>query len=235
MFNRKVFLLISLFILHFLPAYAGLPPVLDCGKYRTDSNYGNIAYHLGYLGFNQAPELSPLFSVLRRAYKIDTAVETGTFNGATSISLSFIFDQVHTIEIVDSTFSDAYSRLKNYSNIHCHLGSSEKVLYLLLPALQDQRVLFYLDAHWENYWPLLDELEEISKTHKDNCIIVIDDFKVPGRSDIPYDAYGSHECSHEYVKAKLSKVFTSYTFHYIIPENPQLSRAKFVAIPKSWQ
>jgi hypothetical protein len=115
-----------------------------------------------------------------------------------------------------------------------HLGSSEMVLSELLPTLTDKRILFYLDAHWGKFWPLLDELVEIGKTHRDNCIIVIDDIKVPGRPDILYDAFEGHESSLAYVLDNLNLVFTDYTYHYIIPKDIR-SRAKFVAIPKTWK
>ena len=121
-------------------------------------------------------------------------------------------------------------KLKEFSNVECHLGSSQKVLSELLPFMKQERLLFYLDTHWGAHWPLLEELEEISKTHKDNCVIVIDDFKVPDRPDIPYDKYGSHECSLEYIKEKLAKLFSSYRVEFVIPKSVD-SRAKVVLIP----
>lgn len=184
--------------------------------------------------FNHAPELSSFFNYLKTKYHIDTAIETGTFQGNTTALFGRLFDQVHTIEIVEGTYNAAKDALKSYDNIHLHLGSSEKVLKDLLPSVKGKPVLFYLDAHWQDHWPLLEEIQEIGKTHKDNCIIVIDDIKVPGKKKFPYDAYGDHECSHEYVKEKLDEVFTDYTFHYILPKSVH-SRAKFVAIPKKWQ
>lgn len=212
-----------------------LPEIIDFAKSARIENgyYATLdinAWQLGCYAFNYAPELTPVFARLKQKYKIDAVVETGTFNGGTTALFALLFDDVHTIELVYATFQYAQSRLQQFPNVQCHLGSSEKVLKDLLPALKNKFILFYLDAHWESFWPLLDELEEISKTHKDNCIIVIDDFKVPGRSDIPYDYYGSHECSVEYIKSKLDKIYTSYTSHYLIPKST-MSRAKYIAIP----
>ena len=184
--------------------------------------------------FNHAPELSSFFNYLKAKYHIDTAIETGTYQGSTTALFGRLFDEVHTIEIAEDTYNATKDALKSYANIHCHLGSSEKVLKELLPTVKGKPVLFYLDAHWLDHWPLLEELQEIAKTHKDNCIVVIDDIKVPGKKKFPFDAYGNHECSHEYVKENLGEVFTDYTFHYILPKSVH-SRAKFVAIPKKWQ
>lgn len=184
--------------------------------------------------FNSAPELAPFFLQIRRDLKITTAVETGTWEtGNTARFFSLVFDQVDTIEIDPTIYQRAVSNLMQYPNIHCFQGSSETILSQLLPQYMHQPVLFYLDAHWYEKWPLLDELEAISITHRDNCVIVIDDFKVPGRSDIPFDAYGSNECSFEYIKEKLNKVFSSYDSYYLIPAHTW-SKAKFVALPKKW-
>jgi len=184
--------------------------------------------------FNNAPELSSFFNYLKGKYKIETAIETGTYKGSTTALFGRLFERVDTIEISEPTYRAAKETLKPYENIHCHQGSSEKILREILPSVQGKPVLFYLDAHWEEHWPLLQELEEIGKTHRDNCIIVIDDIKVPGKGSIPFDKYGDIECSYDYIKNKLDEVFSEYTFHYVIPKSVQ-SRAKFVAIPKKWQ
>ncbi len=212
--------------------------IVDFGSYYPiESGYYYLfnmeAWRSGFYAFNYAPELTLFFARLQKGFHINTAVETGTFFGGTTAAFSYLFDEIHTIEIQESTFLESKQRLKEFPNVHCYLGSSEQVLSQLLPSLDDKRVLFYLDAHWQSYWPLLQEIEEISKTHRDNCIIVIDDFKVPGRADIPYDAYGVHECSLEYIQSQLNKAFSSYLVYYLIPKN-KISRAKAVIIPKKW-
>jgi hypothetical protein len=215
-----------------------LSRIIDLSKltpsYNAYDDLDQEAYLLGFYAFNTAPDLASVFMYFKKKYNIDVGIETGTFYGSTTACLSLIFDQVHTIEISNYQYNAAKRRLQNLQNVECHLGSSEHVLQQILPTLIDNRIIFYLDAHWNAYWPLLDELETISKTHKDNCIIVIDDFKVPGRNDIAYDALGSDECSYEYIKEKLSKVYSGYTYHYLIPKN-SFCRAKFIAIPNKWQ
>lgn len=189
---------------------------------------------LEYCGFNSAPEIAQFIHSLKTDYAIDVAIETGTYLGETTRFLADCFNEVHTIEISDVNLNKALKALKDKDNVQAHLGSSEIVLHNLLPALKDKRAIFYLDAHWNEFWPLLDELREIGKTHKDNCIIVIDDFKVPGRKDLKYDKYGPHSCSYRYIENALSQVFTEYDYYYIIPKNAK-SRAKFLAIPRKWQ
>ncbi len=236
MLKSILFFLFSGSITLFSSEFSQLPQVIDFSRFKTsihNFNYEHDPWLLGYCAFNYAPELTPVFALLKRDFHIDVAVETGTSQGSTTTLFSLLFDEVHTIEIVESVYYQTQKRLSGIDNVHCHLGSSEAVLKELLPSLKDKRILFYLDAHWQSYWPLLDELEEISKTHKDNCIIVIDDFKVPGRPEIAYDSYGNHACSHGYIKKNLQKVFTNYAIYYLIPKSPYC-RAKFIAFPKDW-
>lgn len=224
---------------------AAYPPIIDLGTL----NYSNghvlydqtqpwtsdlvwVKYDYEPLAFNNAPEIGAVLQSLCREHSIYTVIETGTFTGSTTRYFGETFHRVHTIEILDDLYTQSVERLSDFSNVVCHRGSSEQVLKYILPLLKDKPIMFYLDAHGNGYWPLLDEIREIGKTHKDNCIIVIDDFKVPGRGDIAYDAWGEHECSYEYTKKALDEAFTDYSYYYLIPPNVN-SRAKFIVIPKN--
>ena len=223
----KIFLLVLLFSFSSCTGPSKFSRHIDLGKLDTQK------YGAGRSEFNNAPEIGVFIDSLARDFGIDIAVETGTCLGGTTRFVSSCFKDVHTAEVSNEYFEGAKSNLKDCANVHCHLGSSDRVLKEILPSLKEKRVVFYLDAHWNQYWPLLDELEEIGKTHRDNCIIVIDDFKVPGRGDIEYDRYDPHECCYRYIKKKLDHVFSGYDYYYVIPKNIA-SRAKFVAIPKKW-
>ncbi len=184
--------------------------------------------------FNGALEIGNFIQLLRNDFNIRIAVETGTYHGSTAKFFASCFEDLYTIEIDDGNYLTAKQQLAPYHNAHCFLGSSEQVLKDILPQLQDKKILFYLDAHRGYDSPLKDELDAISKTHRDQCIIVIDDFKVPGRADIGYDRFGNSECSFSSIKEKLSQVFSDYNCYYVIPATV-FFRAKFVAIPKKWQ
>ncbi|MGE0197236.1 MAG: class I SAM-dependent methyltransferase [Simkaniaceae bacterium] len=209
------------------------PHVVDFShlKPRCDYGYDRVLWKSGQYAFNGAPELGSFIVYLKKLYDIHTVVESGTFKGCTTTYFAQLFETVHTIEIMESTFKETQKHLSFAPHVTCHLGSSDAVFKTLLPSLKGEMTLFYLDAHWQNHWPLLSELETISQTHKDNCVIIIDDFKVPGRKDIDYDKYNNDECTYEYIQEKLDKIFTHYEYHYLIPKNPQC-RAKFVAYPK---
>ncbi len=209
-----------------------IPKVIDYGQISPSCHAVSSTWKTGQLAFNGAPEIGTFLTYLKKTYNITTAVETGTFLGNTTVFLALLFDEVLTIEVVEKTYQKTASQLKAFPNVQCLLGSSETVLAQLLPKLKGNRVLFYLDAHWDEHWPLRDELKEIAKTHYNNCVIMIDDFKVPGHKEIPFDKYKENECSLEYIKDQLKLVFSEFEIHYIIPINKE-SRAKFVAVPKN--
>lgn len=211
------------------------PQVIDCGKFaKAWDVVEEDPWVLGLHAFNIAPELGGFFCFLKQKYSINTVVETGTYKGSTTLFFANNFDDVHTIDILKPFYEAAKSNFSEFPNVTCYLGSSDEVLKKILPSLKNKPIIFYLDAHWESHWPLLEELEAISKTHKDNCIIVIDDFKVPGREDIAYDRWCEKECSYEYIKDQLAKVYTEYDYHFLIPKSID-AKAKFVAIPKQWK
>ena len=190
------------------------------------------ARRAGLIAFNEGPEMGAFFLLLQEEYGLDTVVETGTHQGFSTFFFANWFKEVHTVEIFGPSFWKARFAFESMPHVHCHYGSSEQVLQTLLPTLQEKPLIFYLDAHWETYWPLLDELEVISRTHKDNCVIVIDDVRVPGRSDLGFDGYGSDICELAYFRKGLEQVFTDFSSHYLLPKQSS-SRGKFVAIPSS--
>ena len=54
--------------------------------------------------------------------------------------------------------------------------------------MREQTLFIYLDAHWEEDLPLAEELAVIARATT-RCIVMIDDFQVPG-DGYAYDNYG---------------------------------------------
>lgn len=220
-----------------------LPPIVDLSYFPTAENgylgqgrysfFSELGFDLGVYAFNYAPEITPFLAKLKKEHSIDTVVETGTSYGGSTVVFSLLFDEVHTIEVIPEAFDKAKKNLSRCSNVQPYLGHSTAVLPELCEKLQSKRVLFYLDAHWYEDFPLLEEIKIISKTHRDRCILVIDDFKVPGRSDVDYDQYPRGECSFEYIESALGDLFSHASVHFLIPKNLK-SRAKLVVIPQGW-
>jgi predicted O-methyltransferase YrrM len=216
-----------------------MPKFMDFGQpagWMQALRLEQCSHDMGHKAFNSSVEIGILIYYLKQKFNIDLAIETGTDGGATSIFFARYFNEVHTIEIDQERFKNASKNLSRFDNVKCYLGNSDSVLEEILPTLVEKKALFYLDGHCDSnveaYWPLINELEVISKTHHDNCIICIDDFKVPGRVDIPFDRINGNDCSFEYIKSQIKKIYSKYSLHYLIPANKEY-RAKVLVMPNA--
>jgi len=146
-----------------------------------------------------------------RRFNFRCAVETGTFEGNTTVGLAKLFPQVYTIEINERFFHAVTPRLNKYPNITQLLGRSPEQLTTILNQLSFPLFAF-LDAHWHEDWPLREELA-ILLAIKQPKLIMIHDFKVPGRN-FGYDAYLGNECSLDYIGGLLPHNECTYTFNH---------------------
>ena len=123
--------------------------------------------------------------------QIKTIIETGTYRGTTTEWFAGFDIPVISIEVHSPSYEFAKRRLKRYKNVSVRLGNSVNVLRTILSQPEGAMPTFvYLDAHWENYLPLKEELEIIC-SNLISFVILIDDFKVPDDKGYAYDDYGS--------------------------------------------
>jgi hypothetical protein len=126
------------------------------------------------------------------ALPLAAVVETGTFRGATT---EFFWRHtpvpVHSVELSPRFYHYARRRLRSRPRVHLALGDSRAFLCDLAarPGFPAARVLFYLDAHWYDDLPLVEEIEIICG-HWTEVAMVIDDFEVPGDPGYAVDDYG---------------------------------------------
>lgn len=203
-------------------------------------DYNNKLKNLVLLAFNADINAENEIYKLLKHTNTKVGIETGTCYGSTTLYLASILDKVYSIEINPESYSIAKYMLDPINNIKLYLGSSEKILERILKENENKdNIFFYLDAHWNTYWPILDELECISKYCQDRAIICIDDFQVPNRNH-GFDSYNDQPLNYEYIKEKLDKVYPSgYTYWY----NDKVKRrdgfenkgeaGKFYVVPKS--
>lgn len=121
-----------------------------------------------------------------------TIIETGTFRGLTTMFLREISRApIATIEVNPGYFDYSRRRLRALEGVSPFLGHSPAVLEQLRreSAWQAEPVFFYLDAHWLDDLPLVDELRVVSRGWSDFAA-VIDDFRVDGDAGYFYDEYG---------------------------------------------
>lgn len=119
-------------------------------------------------------------------------VETGTATGAMIEAilgeLGPDLEKVFTIEMSPEYHKVAKSNLSKYGNVKCLLGNSAaKIVDVLNELKKDDKVVFYLDAHYSGpntaRWkksdtPILSELHEIFVNRTGNDVIMIDDARL---------------------------------------------------------
>src|SRR3989344_8645991 len=115
-----------------------------------------------------------------KIFPVTSIVETGTCRGTTTDFFASNFSgSIFTCEIMGLYYRESRHRLKKYPHVRGFKESSPRMLVRLQGrGLYGDLPLFFLDAHWYNYWPLIDELQIIKALPR--AIIMIDDFKVPG-------------------------------------------------------
>lgn len=159
---------------------------------------------------------------LVKAYGVDTIIETGTFHGNTTARLAELVDKVVTIESQPTYFNSAYFNLKKkgfdvdkFENgrIWMVQAHSQDVLTSVALRTRSKCILYFLDAHWEGDWPLLAELKHIANIGFP-AVIVIHDFKVPGKN-FGYDSYAGQDLDFEYIESALPAIYPDgYDYHY---------------------
>lgn len=153
------------------------------------------------------------FANLIKDYKVKTVIETGTYKGITTKYLSSVSANVISIEIGPKRLQQAQTNNKGKNNIQFYLGNSPEILKQILPI--KEKCLFFLDAHWNNYNPLLDELKVIAE-HKMKPIIAIHDFKVPDNKELGYDSYKGQDYEFAWIEKSLEAIYGKggYKYYY---------------------
>ena len=143
--------------------------------------------------FNGQKRRQAAVEAMFHAVPFATVIETGTFRALTTRYLRGLTDApIATVEVNQRYYDYSHRRLAKLPEVHQFLGHSPQVLDGLRrdPAWKAEPVFFYLDAHWLNDLPLLDELHAIRQGWTDFAAL-IDDFRVDGDSGYFYDDYGN--------------------------------------------
>ncbi|MDH6629428.1 hypothetical protein M2271_007264 [Streptomyces sp. LBL] len=122
------------------------------------------------------------------AYDCDGIVETGCHLGDTTEYLANRYPHlpVRTCDMAADHAAFTKQRLARHQNVNVLHGDSAALLPSLIHGLN--RPLVYLDAHWQERWPLRDELRAIH-----DGVVAIDDFFI-GHERFGYDHYNGELC-----------------------------------------
>jgi predicted O-methyltransferase YrrM len=162
------------------------------------------------IGFEGDTILAETVKNLFEKHGITWVIETGTFRGATTKRMSEWCDRIDTIEVDATNYAYAKKELESRDNVTIHHGSSDVVLETILSAYKKRgarpNLFCFLDAHWQEHNPLLNELEILAK-YKWKPVILIHDFKVPGRPELGFDQYGEIVYEWDWIKESIEKIY----------------------------
>lgn len=178
--------------------------------------------------FNGDTFIEQEFIVLRDRFGVTTAVETGTCLGYTTLWLAKNFKTVVTIEknVMYSRVAERRYRewvgKKLFSNVRFVHGDSGKLL-ITRKELKDNTI-FFLDAHWGNECPLLEELQSIAKL-KIKPVIAIHDFVVP-ESSLGFDLFKGQPFDQEWIADYLDRIYGNNGYDYYYNSDDKSAGAK---------
>lgn len=158
---------------------------------------------------------------------IDLFFETGTNVGATTEMMSHVVDRVISCEVDKSLLEEASRKLESRGNVKLILKSSP-VAIRDEPDLGDG-TMFFLDAHWESYWPLLDELREIEEK-RIMPVIVIHDFK--SADGLGFDSYDGVDLDWDYVKGGIEAIYGADGYRLTVSEKGYGAKRGWAIIEK---
>lgn len=117
--------------------------------------------------------------------QLQMVVETGLNDGQSTLAFSQIAPQVIGIDIDPHCVACTHGRLTSAErkNFEILTGNSPDVLRSIMGRIPSEKTMFFLDAHWDDPTPLLDEIVEIPAGHG---VIVFHDFLCPG-TDFGWD------------------------------------------------
>jgi predicted O-methyltransferase YrrM len=138
--------------------------------------------------FNGQLERRRVVDQLCRTYSPDACIETGTFLGHTTRHLASYGRPVYTFEVNPAFFHLARLTLYTLPNATLICADSVQGLSYVAEHAEIARAFVYLDAHWEERLPLVDEVNLIFDRLND-VVVLIDDFFIPHQPGYAYDVY----------------------------------------------
>jgi predicted O-methyltransferase YrrM len=148
------------------------------------------------------------------AHGITTVVETGIDKGGSTLLFSEMAQKVIGIDNVAERIDAvrAWLDAQGITNVALvNMNSPDALRALVGHGLDASHTLFFLDAHWQAYWPLKDEIRAIPRGQG---VLVMHDARVPGCPDLGVDIYDGQELSYEYVKDVLTEWSPDHVVEY---------------------
>jgi hypothetical protein len=96
--------------------------------------------------------------------------------------------------------------------------------------INHDKFFLYLDAHWDSYWPLLDELQQVID-FKYRPVIIIHDFDT--ENGFAFDVYNDQSLNLSYVKDKIMKIYGEDGYNVYYNSESDINRGCAYFYPKT--
>ena len=188
------------------------------------------------LPFNGDTFVCKEFLKIKEQLDITVCVETGSCMYSTTQWMGQNFDRVHTVELNAEYAKHGVHKVNGMSNVHPEINDSVVFLKELMSRLDKQdRVLYFLDAHWGHHCPLIEELDVmISSPTVLPPVIAIHDWYT-GDERFGWDEYNGQLFEYKWIEPKIKELEKAhgciYT-HYFNTEAENGMRGLIYLIPK---
>lgn len=106
---------------------------------------------------------------VRKAYRLTTLVESGTFLGDTIAHFKDLFPRLYSIELQTDLYNAARKRFAGDMNVTIIQGDSEQMMKGLMPELEAP-ALFWLDGHYSSEFYIGETYVRTARGDKDTPI-----------------------------------------------------------------
>ncbi len=184
--------------------------------------------------FNGDYFISQNFIKLKEQFNLTHAVELGTCLGSTAIWLGKNFTKVDTIEINQDFGNIAKERIIEAAldNVSIHIGNTTDILPLI--SIEDNSIIF-IDSHWYDVCPMLEELTIIADKGI-KPVIAIHDFLVPNEHSLGYDSIHNQSFNIEWITPYINAIYgeEGYNYYYNSDlESTEIKRGIIYITPKN--
>jgi hypothetical protein len=180
--------------------------------------------------FNGDTFIQENFLKLKEEFHINTAIELGTCLGSTALWLSDHFWHVFTIEVNPTFAQIAKERLEGCPNVMLIVGDSTEEL----PKIEfDDNTIIFIDSHWYDVCPMIQELTIIADK-KVKPVIAIHDFYVPNEN-LGYDEIHGQPFTMMWINQYIINIYGENGFDYYYnstSESTEIKRGIVYITPK---
>lgn len=169
------------------------------------------------------------FIRLKEMYQIKYAIETGSCFYSTTQWLADNFEQVFTVEINPEFAKHGKHKIAQKNNVCASMGDSVAFLNEMkgepFAIPDDAKCIYFLDAHWNEHCPLLEELDAIAHIKQAPPVIVIHDFYT-ANIELGYDSYNGQDFNWDFIKHAIYVLELEHNCSYEHHYNTEATGAK---------